>query len=308
VTALQSQPREVYPGAVLGGKIDSRLGIAVAACVGALSLLSAPSAGAATTIGQLSPAPVSACNAGLEWTQPAVTGGTPYVVPAGIPSPTITSWSTTSGSAGTEQMTFKVYRKIADPAKYQVVAHDGPRQLAAGNALRTFPVNIPVNPGDVIGFHTNDAPLCAFSSPADVYLFLAGTGGLADGASGDFNSTSAFRLNVSAVVKPSNVFTVGGATKNKRKGTATLTVNVPGPGEISISGKGVKAASAAGASAAATVTAPGAVTLLVKATGKKRKKLNRSGKVKVAPSLSYTPTGGDPSTQSTTLKLKKLRK
>ena len=52
-----------------------------------------------------------------------------------------------------------------------------------------------------------------------------------------------------------------------------------------------------------TVTAPGAVELLIKARGKKKRKLNETGKVK--PNVTFTPTGGDPSTQSRKLKLKK---
>jgi hypothetical protein len=35
---------------------------------------------------------------------------------------------------------------------------------------------------------------------------------------------------------------------------------------------------------------------LVKATGKKRKKLNKTGKVKLSVAVTYTPTNGDPST------------
>lgn len=52
-------------------------------------------------------------------------------------------------------------------------------------------------------------------------------------------------------------------------------------------------------------TAPGAVKFLIKAKGKKRKTLNEAGKVKLKPKITFTPTGGDPSTQSTKLKLKK---
>jgi hypothetical protein len=106
------------------------------------------------------------------------------------------------------------------------------------------------------------------------------------------------------ICKPPNAFTLGKAKSNKN-GTATLTVNVPYPGELAASGNGVKSASAARAQAAKTVTAPGAVQLLIKAAGKKRKKLNATGKVKVTANVIFTPTGGDPSTQSTKLKLKK---
>jgi subtilisin-like proprotein convertase family protein len=106
-------------------------------------------------------------------------------------------------------------------------------------------------------------------------------------------------------IKPSNVFTLGAVTRNKKKGTARLTVNVPGPGELALSGNGVKTADTAGAVAAKTVPAAGKVRLLIRAKGKKKRKLNETGKVKVMPSVTFTPTGGDPSTQARKLKLKK---
>ena len=53
------------------------------------------------------------------------------------------------------------------------------------------------------------------------------------------------------------------------------------------------------------VPAPGTVPLLIKAEGKKKKKLNQKGKVKLEPNITYTPSGGSAATQSTKLKLKK---
>ena len=90
---------------------------------------------------------------------------------------------------------------------------------------------------------------------------------------------------------------------NEKKGIARLPATVPGPGELALSGNGVKAA---GAVVAKAVTAPGAVQLLIKATGKKQRKLNETGKVTVKPRVTYTPTGGDPSARSRKVKLKKL--
>ena len=53
------------------------------------------------------------------------------------------------------------------------------------------------------------------------------------------------RLNISAVVEPTNSFTLGKPKLNKKKGTATLAVNVPNSG-TGVWGKGVKAATASG--------------------------------------------------------------
>ena len=43
--------------------------------------------------------------------------------------------------------------------------------------------------------------------------------------------------------------------------------------------------------------------LLIKAKGKKKRKLNETGKLKLNVTIIYTATGGDPSTQSQKVKL-----
>jgi hypothetical protein len=101
----------------------------------------------------------------------------------------------------------------------------------------------------------------------------------------------------------SNAFAFAGVTGNKKKGTATLKVNVPEPGELIGSGNGAKVA-AAGATISKAVTA-GTAQLLVKAKGKNKRKLNETGKLKLSVAVTYTPTGGKPSTQSIKVKLKK---
>jgi hypothetical protein len=101
----------------------------------------------------------------------------------------------------------------------------------------------------------------------------------------------------------SNAFTFAGVTRNKKKGTATLKVNVPEPGQLIGSGNGAKVA-AAGATISKAV-APGTAQLLIKAKGKKKRKLNQTGKVKLSVAVTYTPTGGKPNTQSIKVKLKK---
>lgn len=276
----------------------------MAACLAALSLAGASPA-AATTIGQLAPASPAASICGfqdLDIVQTVVTAGNTYAVPPY--GATIVSWSTNASTEVGQLYTLKVFRKISAPATYMVVAHDGPRPLAAG-ALNTFPVDIAVKPGDIIGlnFHQGMASsACEFiAMPADDYFERSGS--LGDGSSDVFVSHGGgYRVNVSAVVKPSSAFTLGEAKRNKKKGTATLTVDVPGPGELALSGKGVKTA---GAVTAKTVPTAGEVELLIKAKGKKKRKLNETGKVKVSFGVTYTPTGGDPSAQSRKLKLKK---
>ena len=137
----------------------------------------------------------------------------------------------------------------------------------------------------------------------DPHAELAGD--LADGAAGDFNLSGNNRVNVSAEITPTNTFTLGAVARNKKRGTATENATVPNPGTVGVSGKGVKQASAGARTAAVSVPAAGTVQLSIRAKGKKKKKLNTTGKVKVSPVITYTPNGGTPRSQTVKVKLKK---
>jgi hypothetical protein len=266
-------------------------------------------AASATTIGQLAPPnPPNTCVTSVyDYLSPTVTSGASYVVPPF--HVTLTSWSTEARSAAGRTMALKVFRKVGDPHRYQLVGRDGPRTLSPG-ILNTFAVNLPVRAGDVIGVSSgNGNTACLINADASQRV-LALDGGLNDGQSAQFGESTGYRPNITAVVKPPNTFTVGSATKNKKKGTASVDVTVPGPGTLALSGTGLQAQQAVGAGglvAVKTVTGPGVAELLVKASGKKRKKLKRKGKARVSPQITYTPTGGDPNTQALELKLKKKK-
>jgi virginiamycin B lyase len=109
---------------------------------------------------------------------------------------------------------------------------------------------------------------------------------------------------------PSNAFSLGKLKRNKRRGTATLIVLVPGPGELALTGKGLvrqhRSADAGSLRAIErAVTAAGKVKLRIKAKGRKRRKLNRTGRVKVAAKVTYTPTFGLPATKTRKIRLRK---
>jgi hypothetical protein len=233
-----------------------------------------------------------------------VTSGNSYLVPStgGIVSWTVSSWSTYASADAGQSFTMKIFRQVAGMT-YQVVGHDGPRDLTPG-ALNTFPANVLARAGDVLGLNSGPGTsnACNFNVPMDTALTRQGN--LADGESGDFGTTTPFwRVNVTASLSPSNQFTFGSLKRNENRGTATLAVNVPNPGELTGSGKGVKVAGAAVISKA--VTGPGLVKLTIRAKGKKKRKLNETGKVKVKPKITYIPTGGNASTQSLKVRLKK---
>jgi hypothetical protein len=277
------------------------------ACVAALVAVGGTTqAAASVTLGQLAASPVSVgfCSGGLDRIQTGVASGTGYTVPGGG---TIVSWSTNAGPNTGQEMTMKLYRKVAEPNTYAVVGHDGPEPIAQ-STLNSFATSIPVKAGDILGMHTlapggnPTATNCDSLTPGSTEIFQASD--LTDGASGPFTNTTTSdeQLNISAVLVPSNRFTFGALVRNKRRGNATLTVSVPGPGELTGSGHGARVATATQSKAVATA---GDVTLLVSATGKKKRKLKRTGKAKLAITLTYTPSGGDPGSQSTTVKLKK---
>jgi hypothetical protein len=109
-----------------------------------------------------------------------------------------------------------------------------------------------------------------------------------------------FNAAADAISVKSNGFTLGSATRNKKKGTALLPVTVPDAGTLALTGNGVKARS---------FTVQGGTTNLpVKVKGKKKRKLNRKGKAKASVTITYTPTGLSGNSQSTKVKLKKKRK
>jgi predicted lipoprotein with Yx(FWY)xxD motif len=205
-------------------------------------LLAAGSAVAATaTIGELAPdpydyvsnppyyeyvyhPPAATCTSVRDLAQPT----TSYTVPAS--GKEITSWRTKATMGAGQEMTFKVFRKVADPTTYEVVGHDGPRVLTAApsanqkGTINNFPgLSIPVQPGDVIGLYTKNSDAvssaCMFSSTGS-YLFS--NTNLADASSAAFTSSSGYRLNLSAVVQLDTP--PGGPSQH------TLTVNLAGSG------------------------------------------------------------------------------
>ena len=218
-----------------------RLSLLPLTVVVAVITASASPAGAAVTLGQVDPDPTPnvTCILDGDVTQPTVTGGTSYVVPG---TGTIASWSHRRELPRGRRLS-QVFRKVADPATYMVVGHDGPRALTAG-VLNTFAgISIPVKPGDVIGVNSGSGTMtaCLFSVPGQTYSYTSPASLTVNRSPSSKGRTAA---RTSAVFTPANTFTLVGKAKLKEKGTATITVDVPNPGDLTGSGKGVKVASA----------------------------------------------------------------
>ncbi len=97
---------------------------------------------------------------------------------------------------------------------------------------------------------------------------------------------------------PSNSFTIGMLKRNTHNGTARVAVTVPGPGTVALTeGNKLKAVSK---------TAPAGETLRlpIAPRGKTSKALLRRGKVKLHPTITYTPAGGTANAVQTAITLK----
>jgi hypothetical protein len=107
------------------------------------------------------------------------------------------------------------------------------------------------------------------------------------------------------------IFRLGAVRRNKRRGTAKLIVQLPGAGTITLAGRGIAAPRAkrrAESSVTRRVGSAGAIALLIRAKGKKARKLSKTGQVSLRARLTYVPTGGLPGTQTKALKLIKRRR
>jgi hypothetical protein len=259
--------------------------------------LPAAPAGAAVTLGQL-PAtpPTPECMSTADFLQPSITGGNLYIArQAG----TITSWSTRS-SGGDATYVFKIFRRTSDPDVFQVIARAPPHDLTPG--INTVPVSIAVRSGDMIGVNeSGDANSCTFPQPGDGVITRSGS--LAVGAFGNFTPQNDVRLNLSAVLVPSNDFGVASITRDRKQGTATVIVNVSNPGVLALTGNGLKKRPTR------NVAVAGTVQFNIATAGAKKRKLEKRGNVTMTPTLTFSPSGGDPASFpfSVKLKLKKRR-
>lgn len=210
---------------------------------------------------------------------------------------TITTWSHSAYNGPGQQITLKVWRKTAGNT-YRVIGHDGPRTPVAGVDNTFFNnISIPVQPGDVLGLNRGSAAsACLFSAAGETSLFN-GSVNTPDNGTATFSPLSNYRVNVSAVVQPSNAFTTGAITRNKKRGTATVSITVPNPGTLVVTGGGVKPVSLSGT---------GAIDVPIVAGNKKNgRRLRSTGKVTIKPTITYTPNAGISRTGHLTVTLRK---
>jgi hypothetical protein len=287
------------------GRLRRRL--AFAAFLATLLLVASVSpAGAVVTIGSnLAREPNSGADYSPRPTFSNVALASGLRAPGGLSSPvngTVVRWRIRVGDS-TRVTNLRIIRPLG--AGLFTAAGTSASVTPSINATTSYEVQLPIRIGDYIGLD------CCNPGPPGAEFFVSDVPAirnewqptLADGGPGRAPfSANLYEVAVNADI--TTTFTVDAITRNKKKGTATLTIRVAHAGEVTGAGKSVKGANAAVISK--PVRGPGNVQFLIKARGKKQKKrLNSTGKVKVKPKITYTPTGGEPATRSVGVMLKK---
>jgi hypothetical protein len=269
---------------------------------------SVPPAGAMVTIGSnLAQKPNSSADYTPRPTFSNVSLPSDHRAPEGLSSPvngTVVQWRIRVGDS-TGATNFRIIRPL--PGGLFTGAGSTGSVTPPIDATSSYAVQRPmkIKIGDYIGLDSPESPGAEFFVAGGAAIRNEWQPRLADGSPGHPPlRTNPYEIAINAEIDPTSTFTIDAIKRNKRRGTATLTVTVPNPGELTGAGRGVKVADEATVSK--QVRKPGSVKLLIKAKGRKKRKLNSTGKVKVKPKITFTPTGGDPTTEMVRLKLKKL--
>jgi hypothetical protein len=168
-----------------------------------------------------------------------------------------------------------------------------------GGIRGLFPANLPIVIGDSIGLDANSAQVMSDGIAGATQVAWTGPP-LADGSTRAGAAVTGVETMVQATIQPTNTVRPGAVRRRKRKGTATVTVDVPNAGTLSYGGPGVRV------TGPASIAAPGQISILVSAKGRKLKRLRKKGNANVQPEIHFTPRLGDPGT--TVKKLKLIRK
>jgi hypothetical protein len=167
-----------------------------ACAVAAVALIAIPSgASAATTIGETFTPVAPACSENFTFLQ-SVSPGAQYASPsAGV----IASWSF-QADAAPPPLKFKVAR----PAGVNKFTMIGESALVTPqpNVLNTYPVQIPVQAGDLIGFYTSTMLNC--NRPRSGYRYHYKQGDVVPPTTADFtlNTVTEYQLDLSAILEP----------------------------------------------------------------------------------------------------------
>jgi len=157
-----------------------------------LSLATAVSAQATSSVGQLFVPTYTTCASGT-FLQSGVASGNSYTVPA---SGAITSWSFETNTAVVPGLELKV-AEAAGEGNYTVVGESAAGEQTA-SSINTYAVHIPVKAGDIIGIYEGGGGCFSAAEAADTYAWVSATDeGLGTAPYGAFTNG---RTPVSAVL------------------------------------------------------------------------------------------------------------
>jgi hypothetical protein len=171
-----------------------------ALAIASMILVAAP-AGAATPLGQIAPTPTN-CAGDTNHVQLTVNSGTTYEVPSpGV----ITSWSYRARSSPASSGRLQVWRP-AGASSFTLVGRSDLITFTPG-VLNEFPIAIPVNVGDLLGFRVGpgtSGAACGFPGSAVLGTTGGDAAGSSDPAPGETRTlpTTPGLLSVAAILEP----------------------------------------------------------------------------------------------------------
>jgi hypothetical protein len=200
------------------GRLLRFSGVRVALLAVAFALVMTASASAATTVtvGQTNSASAATCASPNSWW--VQEGSASDVVPAG--EWVLTSWSTYAGPGEVALMVFEP----TGGGSFQVVGESPVEAIATSDTLNTFPVDIPVQPGDLIGIYIGPVDLDRCGSMrvpgSDTPANYAATEPTVGSVVTEFVDESGVRFDLSATLTPYTPSELCAATEAYVNGSA----------------------------------------------------------------------------------------
>ena len=179
-----------------GGENVHRRLVAALTAVVLGGLVAAPSAPAATTVGQLFQ-PTTDCSANSTRLQLAAQSGTSYTIPsAGV----LTAWSFQAGVLPLTGLKFKLAQPLGG-AVYRIVAETvaGPQVAAAVN---TTPARIAVQPGQLIGIYYSGGYCGTVANGMSGDVYAARNDDQLAGTTNSYGADTEGRIPVQATIEP----------------------------------------------------------------------------------------------------------
>jgi hypothetical protein len=171
--------------------------------------------------------------------------------------------------------------------------------VPAGTTVSTFTTSMPISKGDRIGLDddhlagSNFGDAGGSSGSEDIFQPIPANGTMRNP---DFSGGGELLFNADVV--PTALFPKPKKPKKTKSGVAILVVVAPNPGVLSVSAK-----RAFIKSVSKTVSAAGNVKLKLRPTKSTRSVLRRFGQANGQINVTFTPTGGSPSSQQLKVRL-----